>query len=504
MSGTTAQQRRGRSSVRNDTTGTVLVEDGNIDEDHSTTKDKTSNGHNGGGLSRTTIDVGHSNNNGIDENQSNNKPIEVGSGNGASTAQTNLLLNPPVIKMATVRRNFCGTGPFDKHWFNLDCCGIFCALFTYFLQSYGAYAVCFIIIPPWMSYKTSSDVDGTVSRSLSFAGMVHAIAFMSLTILAMISHFKAMTTNPGVVPPDAKPLSIDDEIEYNNNTAAEREGLIGNNNNNNHSKPTKVRRLCRRCRTFKPQRAHHCSICNRCIIKMDHHCPWVNNCVGIGNHKYFLLFVFYTFLTCLYSLALVIVRFTTCLHGFHRTSRRYRLTHPNWAAEEAAAEAANMAHSNGPCLDKTSQLLSVLGLLIEAILFGMFTSCMMFDQADVIRSKITHIDRLKGEDATGTLAGFVEVFGLGTDNNKRSSTTSTTSTNGYNSARFRLDWLSPFASAMFPPSVQDEIMGFCRPCLPRRPASINRMNSSNEGETELYNINSPKHGKTLRSVEEIL
>ena len=45
------------------------------------------------------------------------------------------------------------------------------------------------------------------------------------------------------------------------------------------------RRMCRRCQAFKPPRAHHCSICKRCIIKMDHHCPWVNNCVGIGNHK---------------------------------------------------------------------------------------------------------------------------------------------------------------------------------------------------------------------------
>ncbi|KFO92067.1 putative palmitoyltransferase ZDHHC16 [Buceros rhinoceros silvestris] len=30
--------------------------------------------------------------------------------------------------------------------------------------------------------------------------------------------------------------------------------------------------ICRKCIAPKPARTHHCSICNRCVLKMDHHC----------------------------------------------------------------------------------------------------------------------------------------------------------------------------------------------------------------------------------------
>ena len=33
----------------------------------------------------------------------------------------------------------------------------------------------------------------------------------------------------------------------------------------------------------------------RCIVKLDHYCPWTNNAIGVRNHKFFLLFIWYTF-----------------------------------------------------------------------------------------------------------------------------------------------------------------------------------------------------------------
>ena len=395
------------------------------------------------------------------------------------------------LKIATVRRKLCGTGPFDKHWLNVDCCGLFCALLTYFLHGFGVYAVCFVLIPPWMSYYPSLvNAEATEQhvltpalleeRTLTVWGQIHRALFIFIAGMAVISHYKAMTTDPGAIPPDAKPLLSPEE-------AIEDAGVDGRNQPPETSsggsmetqklvapKPQRHVRLCRRCKAFKPQRAHHCSVCKRCINRMDHHCPWVNNCVGLGNHKYFLLFVFYTFLSCSYSMILTIARFATCVGNSH--------------GRHSAGSASFGANHHTPCMDQPADLLRILGLLIESLLFGMFTSCMMFDQFDVIRTKLTHIDRLKGMDAYGSLSGPEEVFGTGPRGGVKG---------GSAGRGFRMDWLSPFAEVCYPDSLRDEVRGFCLPAktLVEEPSDL---------ELPPASVGSATRSPKLRSVAEIV
>ncbi len=60
-----------------------------------------------------------------------------------------------------------------------------------------------------------------------------------------------------------------------------------------------MHRYCEKCCKIKPDRCHHCSVCNTCVLKMDHHCPWVNNCIGFANYKFFMLFLFYSYVYCI-------------------------------------------------------------------------------------------------------------------------------------------------------------------------------------------------------------
>jgi hypothetical protein len=173
-------------------------------------------------------------------------------------------------------------------------------------------------------------------------------------------------------------------------------------------------------------------------------------------------------------MTLIITRFSSCVQVHHR---RHHRGHEDMMVATMAAAAVTPQNT---CLDRPQQLLVILGLLIEALLFGMFTSCMMctcipwsliflwsfsyslshpfpaptlntVDQMEVVKHKTTHIDRLKGLTVGGSLEGISEVFGVATSKTPDKA------------ARFRMDWLSPVHRVCFPGNLREEVYGFCRP-----------------------------------------
>lgn len=60
--------------------------------------------------------------------------------------------------------------------------------------------------------------------------------------------------------------------------------------------------LCKYCELVKPRRAHHCSACAKCTMRMDHHCVWINACIGLDNYRFFVQLLFHTALSSNFTL----------------------------------------------------------------------------------------------------------------------------------------------------------------------------------------------------------
>ncbi|XP_025741471.2 palmitoyltransferase ZDHHC3 isoform X2 [Callorhinus ursinus] len=167
-------------------------------------------------------------------------------------------------------------GPVGTMWFIRDGCGIACAIVTWFLVLYAEFVVLFVMLIPSRDYVYS---------------VINGIVFNLLAFLALASHCRAMLTDPGAVPKGNATKEFIESLQL---------------------KPGQVVYKCPKCCSIKPDRAHHCSVCKRCIRKMDHHCPWVNNCVGENNQKYFVLFTMYIALISLHALIMVGFHFLHC------------------------------------------------------------------------------------------------------------------------------------------------------------------------------------------------
>lgn len=307
----------------------------------------------------------------------------------------------------------CGTSHNARCWLCTDTCGLICATVT----------ICLILFSQWIVSKQ-------IALTLSIPA-VHEIAFNSIASLAMVSHLRAMLSDPGAVPKNAEPLVGD--------TQRLKEAM---SQNASHRKRAKG--WCHRCNAYKPPRAHHCNVTGRCIVKLDHYCPWTNNAIGVRNHKFFLLFILYTFLMCVYALAVVV-------HAGLAANKKsdVRFDQPQKKDLLNKEDGDDAEDTFGP---------GAMAVATCGVLFGLFTSCMLCDQWTVLSTNVAKIDRLKGESLS--VSNEVnEVF-------------------GGRSRGFQVHWLFPLA-VRFPKSVHDDVMGF------RLPDRQQQQEQEDDGDIEM-------------------
>lgn len=131
---------------------------------------------------------------------------------------------------------------------------------------------------------------GPIDEAMRARGLWQTIVFHYFTALLLVCHVRSILVHPGEIPEN------DPQWEY-----LPQDGRSASNwvpMGLQEMKKTGMRRHCKWCGKYKPDRCHHCRVCKTCILKMDHHCPWIYNCVGFYNYKFFFLLLLYSALDC--------------------------------------------------------------------------------------------------------------------------------------------------------------------------------------------------------------
>lgn len=164
-----------------------------------------------------------------------------------------------------------------------------------------------VLVPEWKYHYSPPGTPREHTTHASFGELLTVtIMFGVLFTMVLITYMRAMWTSPGYTPNtaywkegDFLLLQSDDRLICDLVTNPRMEirksdwPIIRRLPVVERTQATGKFRYCATCAAFKPDRAHHCRLCNKCVLRMDHHCPWVNNCIGYRNYKFFMQFLFY-------------------------------------------------------------------------------------------------------------------------------------------------------------------------------------------------------------------
>lgn len=134
-------------------------------------------------------------------------------------------------------------------------------------------------------YTMSAIIIPAISDVTATSGQLLLASFSAVSFGVYFNYYLACATDPGDVPKSYVDTALA-QLQSDMEQGARRASIP----------------RCSSCRTPKPPRTHHCSLCGRCVLKMDHHCPWVNGCVGYHNQRYFVAFLLYLFAGTWYCL----------------------------------------------------------------------------------------------------------------------------------------------------------------------------------------------------------
>ncbi|XP_072753323.1 palmitoyltransferase ZDHHC23-B [Anoplolepis gracilipes] len=71
--------------------------------------------------------------------------------------------------------------------------------------------------------------------------------------------------------------------------------------------------LCATCRRRAPPKAHHCRLCQTCILNREYHCKWLDCCIGSSNLRWYLGCLFFSAIAFIYGSNLTM---TSVCHPF--------------------------------------------------------------------------------------------------------------------------------------------------------------------------------------------
>ncbi|XP_034859603.1 palmitoyltransferase ZDHHC20 isoform X6 [Mirounga angustirostris] len=172
--------------------------------------------------------------------------------------------------------------------------------------------ITFVVVWSYYAYVVELCVFTLSGNGENGKAVVYLVAFHLFFVMFVWSYWMTIFTSPAS-PSKEFYLPSSEKERYEKEFSQERQQEILKRAARDlpiyTTSASRTIRYCERCQLIKPDRAHHCSACDICILKMDHHCPWVNNCVGFSNYKFFLLFLLYSLLYCLFVATTVLQYF---------------------------------------------------------------------------------------------------------------------------------------------------------------------------------------------------